>query len=78
MDTGIADIDALEDNYSLIANVFEILAENGDRIVHEDSSALIQEQYDIGVNDNIANNTVFSIGSVGIVDFSASNPFSEL
>ncbi len=78
MDTGIADIDALEDNYSLIANVFEILAQNGDRIVHEDSSALIQEQYDIGVNDNIANNTVFSIGSVGIVDFSSSNPFSEL
>jgi hypothetical protein len=52
--------------------------QNGDRIVHEDSSALIQEQYDIGVNDNIANNAVFSIGSIGIIDWSSSNPFSEL
>jgi len=76
IDTGIADIDAIEDDYSGVKQNLETLTEAGDRLVFEDGFAIVQEEYKIETTDPQANNEFFQT-SIDFIDFSEINPFSE-
>tara|TARA_R110000772_G_scaffold7228_7_gene24763 strand:+ start:2291 stop:3046 length:756 start_codon:yes stop_codon:yes gene_type:complete len=78
IDTGIADIDAIEDNYSGVKQNLELLDEASDRLVFENGFAIIQEEYKIETTDNQANNEFFQAASnISFIDFTEVNPFSE-
>jgi hypothetical protein len=78
IDTGIADIDAIEDTYSGVKENLELLDEAGNRLVFEDGSGMVQEEYKIETTDNQANNEFFGAASnISFIDFSEINPFSE-
>jgi len=76
IDTGIADIDAIEDDYSGVKQNLETLTEAGDRLVFEDGFVVVQEEYKIETTDPQANNQFFQT-SIDFIDFSEINPFSE-
>ena len=78
IDTGIAEIDAIEDTYSGVKQNLELLDEAGDRLVFENGFAIVQEEYKIETTDNQANNEFFQTASnISFIDFSEINPFSE-
>jgi len=78
IDTGIADIDAIEDNYSGVKQNLELLDEASDRLVFENGFAIVQEEYKIETTDNQANNEFFQAASnISFIDFTEVNPFSE-
>jgi hypothetical protein len=78
IDTGITDIDAIEDRYSGDKNFVEILTEASDSIVFEDGSNLINESYRIEDTDASANNEFFGQSTnIDFIDFTEKNPFSE-
>lgn len=78
IDTGIADIDAIEDDYSGVKQNLEMLTEASDRLVFENGFAIVQEEYKIETTDNQANNEFFQTASnISFIDFSEINPFSE-
>ncbi|MEK9696713.1 MAG: hypothetical protein VW270_13210 [Candidatus Poseidoniales archaeon] len=78
IDTGITDIDAIEDTYSGDKGDLQITDEEGNVLVFEDGSAIIQESYKIETTDNQANNEFFGATSnISFIDFSEINPFSE-
>ena len=78
IDTGISQIDAIEDDYSGDKGYFELLLEDGSRLVFEDGSAIIQDGYRIEDTDNQANNEFFGASTnIDFIDFSEINPFSE-
>jgi len=78
IDTGIADIDAIEDTYSGVKEGLELLTEVGDRLVFENGFAIVQEEYRIETTDNQANNEFFGATSnISFIDFTEINPFSE-
>lgn len=74
--TGINQIDEIEDLYSGVKQDLELLTENGDRLVFEDGLAMVQEEYRIENTDPQANNEFFQT-NVDFIDFSEINPFSE-
>jgi hypothetical protein len=74
--TGIGQIDEIEDLYSGVKQELELLAENGDRLIFEDGFAIVQEEYRIENTDPQANNEFFQT-NVDFIDFSEINPFSE-
>lgn len=82
IDTGISDIDAIEDNLSADILTNEMLQEDGDKLQLEDGGSLMQE-YRIEANQPTANNEYFQsndpiFSSSSVIDFSESNPFSEV
>ena len=87
IDTGISEIDAIEDNLSTDILDFEIsLDDDGGygegTIKLEDGGSLMQE-YRIENNQPTANNEYFSsndpiFSSTSVIDFSERNPFSEV
>ena len=78
LDTGVAAIDAVEDNLSSNALNFQILDEAGNVFVLEDSSSLVQEGYRLENTDKTANNEFFGASTnLDFIDFSEGNPFSE-
>ncbi len=78
IDTGIADIDAIEDKYSGVKQNLELLDEASDRLVFENGFAIVQEEYKIETTDNQANNEFFQTASnISFIDFTEVNPFSE-
>ena len=77
IDTGITEIDAIEDTYSGDQLFFELKMEDGSRMVDEDGNALTNEGYRIEATDNSANNELFQTSSTDFIDFSEMNPFSE-
>jgi len=78
INTGITDIDAIEDRYSGDKNFVEILTEASDSIVFEDGSNLINESYRIEDTDASANNEFFGQSTnIDFIDFTEKNPFSE-
>src|SRR5210317_1599491 len=54
INTGITDIDAIEDTYSGVKQNLELLDEAGNRLVFEDGFAIVQEEYKIETTDNQA------------------------
>lgn len=77
IDTGDAEIDAIEDKYSHDVLFYELLQQNGDKILKQDGDSLLQ-QYDLPATDNSDNDFIQSEALDGIIDFSESNPFSEI
>jgi hypothetical protein len=82
LDTGIADIDVIEDTLSTDILIFEMLNEDGDKLINETGGSIMQEyrledQQPTANNEYLqSNDPIFSSSS--IIDFSESNPFSEV
>jgi hypothetical protein len=76
-DTGIQEIDALEDEYSSDKTFFEMLTETGEGLLLETGDAIVLEGYRIENTDNSANNELYQTSSRDFLDFSEINPFSE-
>ena len=77
IDTGIAGIDSLEDDYSGDMQFFELLDEAGNALVFESGDKMIQEGFRVETADNLANNEYFSTEVSSFIDFSEKNPFGE-
>lgn len=77
LNTGVADIDAIETAYSGDMSAYQVLMEDGNRLLLEDGNTIVQESYRIENTDNSANNELFQTSSVSFIDFSEGNPFSE-
>lgn len=77
--TGIPGVDTLEDTSSLYIGVFSLLTSNGEVITNQGGFPIVQSGFDIDIQagDSYADNTEFQEQSVGLIDFSESNPFSE-
>lgn len=82
--TGIPEIDKLQQNFSTDLLAYAITDENGDYLLTESGDYIIQESYNLEViNPSADNDTIqfgsnnFPIGSNDFVDFSETNPFSE-
>lgn len=76
LNTGISEIDAIEDTYSGVKQNLELLDEDGSRLVFETGEAIVQEEYRIETTDPQANNEFFQ-SNISFIDFSEINPFSE-
>jgi hypothetical protein len=81
LDTGEADVDAIETSYSTDMLFFQLQLETGDNALLEDGGSIITEAYSLESFDLQANNIVFTSqtgGSLGtIIDFSEENPFGD-
>ena len=75
--TGNTDIDSVETAGTLDTLFYELLLEDGDKLLEEDGDSLIQE-YQLFTQDTGANNSFFQSEGESIIDFSERNPFSEV
>lgn len=75
--TGNTAIDAIETEYSLDVLGHQLLLEDGNLILSEEGGTYLEE-YRIEVHDRAANNEFYQMQSDSIIDFSESNPFSEM
>ena len=75
--TGIGDIDALMNNYTLSANAFGLLTETLITLADEEGYSIVMENIDINENDPIASNDEIETIADGFVDFTETDPFSE-
>lgn len=83
LNTGVAEIDSLEDERSLATDTFHLLLEAGDRLVlntaaFDDISYLLKEDYKIQNIDATSDNQDFTNEALDILDFSEINPFGEV
>lgn len=83
LNTGVAEIDSLEDDRSLATDTFHLLLEAGDRLVlntaaFDDISYLLKEDYKIQNIDATSDNQDFTNEALDILDFSEINPFGEV
>lgn len=75
--TGIADIDAIQTNFSTNLIDWAVLDETGEPILTETSDYLVSEKYDLEVIDPTSENKELQDESDTFIDFSESDPFSE-
>lgn len=82
--TGIAEIDRLQQNFSTDILAYALTDENGDYLLTEAGEYIVQESYDFSTINPAADNDPiqfgsnnFPFGSNDFVDFSEKNPFSE-
>jgi hypothetical protein len=82
--TGIAEIDAIQQNYSVNILDYAIMDEEGVNLTDEDSNYLVVEGYKpetinpASENDTIQQGTDnFPLGSDDFIDFTEKDPFSE-
>jgi hypothetical protein len=78
INTGNTEIDAVETLNSTDLLAWEMLLESGDKLVNEDGDSIIQEGNRIEATQPSANNEFFQMQADDILDFSESNPFSEV
>lgn len=80
IDTGVAEIDALETDLSVNISAHEVALEDGSKFLLEynATSSLILENYKITTIDQNADNEFYDTGITGIIDFSERNPFGEI
>lgn len=83
--TGIADVDVIEDENSLANDNFQLVLENGDALVLdtndyvvENAGHLLFEGWDVQTQDPLADNEDFSREALDILDFTEINPFGEV
>ena len=77
LDTGNTAIDSLELSYSADQLFYQFTLENGDTLTGEDGDYIVQD-YRLETTDNAANNEFFTQQSLDFIDFSETNPFSEV
>ena len=75
--TGNTEIDSTETAGTLDTLLYELLLENGDKLLEEEGDSLVQE-YQLFTQDAGANNSFFQSEGESIIDFSERNPFSEV
>ena len=85
MNTGIADIDRLQSEFSMNILDYALRDESGNVLLDESERALIDEKYDLAElnpasdNDAIQEGTEnFPLGSNDFISFDEKNPFSEI
>lgn len=82
LDTGIPEIDGIEDAYSGDMGLYQLLDEDSNTLAMEDGSAMVIESYRIEDTDNQANNEYYATqtrdgSAINFIDWSESNPFGE-
>jgi len=77
LNTGIAEIDAMQKRMSLNELDYGILTENGFYIQNEDGDYITNEKYSITNVVGTGTNEVFVEESLDFIDFSQVDPFSE-
>lgn len=79
LNTGVADIDAIENAYSGDMLEFQLLDEDGNALIFEEGGYIVQDGYRIEDTDAGANNEFFQTQTrdLNFIDFSEMNPFSE-
>lgn len=79
LNTGVAEIDAIETAYSGDMLTFQLLDEDGNALIFEEGGYIIQDGYRIEDTDAAANNEFFQTQTrdLNFIDFSEMNPFSE-
>ena len=77
LDTGNTAIDTIEVTHTADVLNYKFTLENGDILTDEDGGYILQE-YRIESQDAAANNEFFTQKSYDFIDFSESNPFSEV
>ena len=79
INTGIAEIDAIETKYSQDMLEYQFKKEDGGLFLKEDGGSLITEAYQTTVSEPIDNKDFDDILTLeGILDFSETNPFGEI
>jgi type I restriction-modification system DNA methylase subunit len=79
MDTGIAEIDAIETDNSLDQLAFQLSLEDGTgALLTETGDYIIQEAYVVDTVDENAMNDFFDKQDDTILDFTESNPFGDV
>tara|TARA_R110000868_G_scaffold308586_1_gene570062 strand:- start:1250 stop:1876 length:627 start_codon:yes stop_codon:yes gene_type:complete len=75
--TGIAEIDSIQQNLSL--NVFDwaLLDEDGERIIDENSDYIVMENFTLETIDALADNSFIQSETDDFLDFTEKDPFSE-
>ena len=81
IDTGISDIDSIEDNYTTDILAYEMLLEDDEKLLNEDGGSIMQE-YRVEDSQLTANNSYFQsndpiFSPSSVLDFSEMNPFSD-
>jgi hypothetical protein len=76
IDTGYEEIDVVEDRYSADVLFFELLLEDGNKLLNEDGDSLLSE-YRVSDKQPTADNEYLEAQQLDILDFSEGNPFSE-
>lgn len=84
-DTGIAEVDAIEDQLSQDTDLYGLVLEDGSRLLLDtpawldnDTGQLLFEGYTVKGQDVLSDNEDFSNEALDILDFTAINPFGEV
>jgi hypothetical protein len=79
LQTGIANIDNIERDYTLATTSYALLASDGLMLTDSDGYPIIQSGYNFSTQaiDALEDNTEFQIEGQSFIDFSESDPFSE-
>lgn len=75
--TGIADIDAIQTNFSTNILDWSLLDESGQPVLTEDSDYIVSEKYDLESIDPTTENKEIQTESSAFIDFSESDPFAD-
>jgi len=83
LNTDIAAIDAIETAYSGDMSFYQLLMEDGSVLAFENGDTAMNDGYRIEDTDSLANNEFFTTqtqqgSSLNFIDWSESNPFSEI
>ena len=76
IDTGYSEVDEVEDLNSTNVLFYELLLEDGSKLLNEDGDSLLTE-YDVADVQPTSDNNFIERQQLDILDFSESNPFSE-
>jgi len=77
VDTGFDDIDKIYDTNAADTLAYQMQLEDGENMLMEDGGYLLQE-FQLETTIPSANNTLFTREADNIIDFTESNPFSEI
>jgi hypothetical protein len=75
--TGIAEIDSIQKNFSLNAFDWALLNESEERIMTEDSDYIVLENFTIEEIDDLSDNKFIQDETDDFLDFTEKDPFSE-
>lgn len=78
INTGNSAIDATEDQFSLNTLIYQFTLEDGSGIIKSEDGDSILQEFEMTATAPAANNSFFQFQADSVLDFSESNPFSEV
>ena len=78
INTGDSNIDVVEDNFSLDTLMYQFTLEDGSGTLSSEDGYSILQEYTIEATAPSANNAFFQFEAESVLDFSETNPFSEV